>query len=101
VQVICPTFVENEDVMQIYDHKRIGESSQDIIHQDHEGCWSIIQSKIYDQPFEKTLFRLEGGLLDISLFNWDFVVSGFQINFAKELGSLELARRSSIRGIGY
>ena len=32
LQVIFPTFVENEDVIQIYDHKRIGEKSQDIIH---------------------------------------------------------------------
>ena len=63
---------------------------QDIVHQSHEICWSINQAKRHDQPFEKALFRLEGSLLDIGLFDWDLVVSQFQINFAKELGSLEL-----------
>ena len=36
LQVICPMFSKNEDVIQIYDHKRIGERSKDIVHQSHE-----------------------------------------------------------------
>ena len=36
------------------------------------------------------LFRVECNLPDISVFDWDLVVAQFQINFAKELGSLEL-----------
>ena len=87
-QVIFPNFVENENVIQIYDHKRIGERSQDIVHQSHESCWSISQAKIHDQPFEKTLFKLEGNLPNISLFNWDLVIARLQINLAKELGFL-------------
>ena len=69
LQLICPTFVENEDVVQIYDHKRIGERLQDIVHQSHESCRSISQAKRHDQPFEKILFRLEGSLPNISLYD--------------------------------
>ena len=75
--------------------------SQNIVHQTHESRWRISQAKRHDQLFEKTLFRLEGSLPNISLFDWDLVVARFQINFAKEPSSLELSRRSSIRGIGY
>ena len=67
LQVIFPTFVENEDVVQIYNHKIIGEILQDIILQYHEICWSISQPKRNDQPFEKVIFRLEGSLPDIGL----------------------------------
>jgi hypothetical protein len=45
LQVLCPTFVENEDIIQIYDHKVIGEWSQDIIYQSHESCWRISDPK--------------------------------------------------------
>ena len=55
-----------------------------------EICWRISQAKRNDQPFKNTLFRLEGSLPDINLFDWDLVVARFQINFAKELGFLEL-----------
>ena len=77
LQVIFPTFAENEDVIQIYDHKRIGERSQDIVHQSHESYWSISQAKRHNQPFEKALFKLEGSLPNISLFDRDSVVSRF------------------------
>ena len=75
LQVLCPTFVENEDVIQIYDRKRIGEWMEDIIHQSREICWSISQAKRHDQPFKNTLIRLEGNLPDIGLFNLDLVVA--------------------------
>jgi hypothetical protein len=69
LQVLFPTFATNEDVVQIYNHKRIGEWSQDIIHQYHEHCWRISQAKRHDQPFEKTLLRLEANLPNIILFD--------------------------------
>jgi hypothetical protein len=39
--VILPHFVEDEDVIQIYYHKGVGEGSQYIIHQPHESGWCI------------------------------------------------------------
>ena len=45
---------------------------------------------MHDFPFKEALFRLEGSLQNISLFNWDLVVARPLINLAKELGSLEL-----------
>ena len=62
LQVFFPTFVEDEDVIRIYNHKRIGEWPQDIIHHPHESCWSIILAKRHDQPLNKTFFRLKGSL---------------------------------------
>jgi hypothetical protein len=69
LQVLCPTFAENEDVIHIYDHKIIGEWSQDIVHQYHEHCWCIGQAKMHDEPFEKTLLRLEENIPNINLFD--------------------------------
>ena len=40
LQMFFPTFVEDKDVIQIYDHKRIGEWEQDDIHHPHESFWS-------------------------------------------------------------
>ena len=75
LQVIYPNFVENEDVIHIYDHKEIGEWSQDNIHQSHKNCLSISQAKRHDQSFENTFLRLEGSLRNINLFDWDLVIS--------------------------
>jgi hypothetical protein len=48
LQVFHPTFVEDEDIIQMYHHKRIGERPQDILHQRHESCWGIRQTKGHD-----------------------------------------------------
>jgi hypothetical protein len=41
VHVLLSSSVEDEDVIQIYHHKRFGEGFQYIIHQSHESCWCI------------------------------------------------------------
>jgi hypothetical protein len=75
LQVFHPTLVEDEDIIQIYHHKIIGERPQDIIHQPHESGWGIRQTKGHDQPFKNTFFGLESSLPYISLFYWDLVVA--------------------------
>jgi hypothetical protein len=80
LQVFYPNIVEDEDIIQIYHHKRIGERPQDIIHQPNESGWGVRQTKGYDQPFKKTLFGLESSLPYISLLCWDLVVDGLQVN---------------------
>jgi hypothetical protein len=54
LQVFEPSLVVDEDAIQIYHYKSIGERSQYIIHHPHENCWSICQTKGHDQPFKKT-----------------------------------------------
>jgi hypothetical protein len=44
-QVFFPTLVEDEDLIQIYNHKVIGEGMKYVIHQPHEGGWVIHQAK--------------------------------------------------------
>jgi hypothetical protein len=41
LQVVLPSNTEDEDVIQIYRHKRVGEGSQYIIHQPHKTGWCI------------------------------------------------------------
>jgi hypothetical protein len=41
LHVLLPISVEDEDVIQIYHHKRVGEGSQYIIHKPHESGWCI------------------------------------------------------------
>jgi hypothetical protein len=41
LHVLLPHPAEDEDVIQIYYHKGVGEGSQYIIHQPHEIGWSI------------------------------------------------------------
>jgi hypothetical protein len=53
LQVFCPRFVVNENVIQIHHYKSIGEWSQDIVHHPHESGWRICQTKGHDQPFKK------------------------------------------------
>jgi hypothetical protein len=52
LQVFHPTLYEDEDVIQIHHHKRIGEGPQYIVHHPHEICWGIRQAKGHDQPFK-------------------------------------------------
>jgi hypothetical protein len=76
LQVLCPTLTKNEDDIQIYNHKGIGEGPQDVIHQPHEGGWGIRQAKGHHQPLENTFFRLESSIPYICLFYRDLVVAG-------------------------
>jgi hypothetical protein len=48
LQVFYLILVEDEDVIQIYNQKRIGEGLQYIVHQSHESCRSICQTKGLD-----------------------------------------------------
>ena len=74
MHVLLPISAKDEDVIQIYHHKRVGEGSQYIIHQPHESYWCICYEKGNDQPFEETLFRFESYLPYISLFDGNLVV---------------------------
>ena len=69
LQMFFPNFVVDEDIIQIYDLKRIGEWLENIIHYPHEGCWSIRQIEMHDQPLKKTLLIFEGSLLEIDLIS--------------------------------
>jgi hypothetical protein len=41
LHVLLPHFIEDEDVIQIYYQKGVGEWSQYIVHQPHESGWCI------------------------------------------------------------
>jgi hypothetical protein len=41
MHVLLPSYVEDEDVIQIYHYKIFGEGSQYIINQSHESGWGI------------------------------------------------------------
>lgn len=47
---------KHEDAIQICNHKRVCEWSQEIIHHPHEHCWSISQAKGHDQKLKKAFF---------------------------------------------
>jgi hypothetical protein len=72
--VLLPSSAEDEDVIQICHHKRVGEGSQYIIHQPHESGWCICYAKGPDQPFKETFFRFEICLPNIIWFNGNLVV---------------------------
>jgi hypothetical protein len=50
LQILFPSFVEYEDIIQIYNHKIICEWPQYIFHYPHELFWCINQAKRLDQP---------------------------------------------------
>jgi hypothetical protein len=83
LQVLCPSLVVDEDVIQIHHYKIISERSYDIVYHPHKSCWSICQTKGHEQTFKKTFFQLEGGLPYICLFYWDLVVTKLQINLTE------------------
>ena len=93
LQILNPILDEDEDIIQIYDHKRIDEGPQNVIHHPHESWWIISQSKRHDQPLKKTFLALKGSFLDISFLNWYLVVGQLQINLPKILAPLELVKK--------
>jgi hypothetical protein len=90
--VFHPILVEDEDVIQIHHHKRIGERLQYIIHHPHESGWGIWEAKGHDQPVKKIFFGLEGILPYIDFLYWDLVVSGLQINLTEVFSNFELVK---------
>jgi len=87
-----PSFTEDEDVIKIYNYKRIGEWSQDVVHHPHESGWSISQAKGHDQPLKNTFLGLESGLPYICMFYQDLVVAKHQINLTEVFGPCELIK---------
>jgi hypothetical protein len=74
LQMFYPSYAKDEDVIQMFDHKRVCEWMEHVIHNPHE-CYQIItQDKRNYQPLKKAFFRHEGYLPYISLFNRDLVV---------------------------
>jgi hypothetical protein len=92
LQVVHPGFSEDEGVIQIHRHKRIGEMPQDIFHHPHEICKGFFQAKGNDKPFKKALFGLEGSLPYIGLLYCDLVVARLQINLTEVFGPIELVK---------
>jgi len=90
VYVLFPTLTEDQDVVQVHYHERVGKGPQDIVHQLHEGCGAIRQLKRHDQPFRKALLELEGNLPHIGRFNWYLMITRLQVNLAEIFASLEL-----------
>ena len=81
--MLNPILVEDEDVIQIYDHKIIDEWLYDVIHYPRENCWSISQTKSHENIIENIFSRLEGCILDIGFLNWDLVVYELHINIVE------------------
>jgi hypothetical protein len=75
IQMFVPGFSKYEDVIHIYDYKRVCKWPQYIIHHLHECYWGISQVERHDQPLEGTLFRLEGCLPYIGFLNRHLVVA--------------------------
>jgi hypothetical protein len=75
LEMFLPSYVEGEDVIQIYDHKGVFEWTQYVIHHLHECGWEINQAERHDRPLEETLFILEGCLPYISFPNRHLVVA--------------------------
>jgi hypothetical protein len=92
LQVFHPILFEDEDIIQIHQHKRIGKRPQYIIHHPHESCWGIHQAKWHDQPFKKNFFGLEGNLTYIDMLYWDLVVAELQINLTDVFSPLDLVK---------
>lgn len=93
LQVLYQTLIEHEGIIQIYNHKLVGERLQDVIHQPHKISRGIFQSKGHDQPLKKALLGFEGGLPYIYDLYWNLVISGIQIKFFEVLGPLELVKK--------
>ena len=93
VEVLFPTLAEDQDVIQVYHYKWVGEWPQDAIHQPHEGCRSIRQPKRQNQPFKKALLRFEGSLPHIRGFDWYLVIFELQVDLAKIFHPLELVQK--------
>jgi hypothetical protein len=58
LQMLYQIFDKDDNVIQIYDHKRVYEQPQDVIHHPY-GCFlSIIRAKRHDQPLKKAFFMI-------------------------------------------
>jgi len=51
--VLLPTPSEDEDVVQINNHKIAGEVMQDVIHQPRKSSKGICKPKGHEQPFKE------------------------------------------------
>ena len=94
VEVLFPSLVEDQDVIQVHYYKLVGDWMQYVVNQPHECCGSICQLERHDEPFEKSLLGFEGSLPHIRRLDLYLVIPGLQVNLAKIFFPLSWSRRS-------
>ena len=90
MDVLFPSLVEDQDVIQVHYYKRVGEWPQGVVHQPHEGCGSIFQPERDDEPFKTALLGFEGSLPHIRGFDWYLIIPRLQVDIAEIFYPFEL-----------
>lgn len=89
---------KNEDIVNIDDDDGVEFVLKDIVHETHEGRWCIREGEWKDKELVWTVASAKCRLGDVFFIDSDLMISGAQIDFAKDFGR---SRSSSILGRGY
>jgi hypothetical protein len=79
-----------KNVINEYHDKLVQLWHEDIVHEIHEVCWRICQSKRHHKILIETISYSESHLGYIFDTNLDLVIAGAEINFGEHLCSLWL-----------
>jgi hypothetical protein len=87
VSVPCPT--EDENFIEVDDHKSTQMFFEDVIDEPHESGWGVSETERHDFPLKKTKFGLEHFFPNILWVHSNLMVVSYQVQFSKPLISLE------------
>ena len=90
ILVVGGVLAVHQDVVKIDDDELVKQIVEDIVHQRHKSRRSVSQAKRENSKLKMSKTRAKSCLVNISRSDADLVVSGTEINFGKDLGTLEL-----------
>ena len=93
VLVLFFAFLVNEDVIDEYHDKLVQEIHKHLIHHMHEKVWGVGETEWHNRIFIKTVPSGERGLGNIFLLDFEFMISGPQINLREYFGPTELIKK--------
>ncbi len=81
--------------VQVDDHAFVKEApgTEDVMHDIHEGSWSICQAERHDCELKQPISGPEGCLGDVLVLDSNLVVPGAQVNLGKDCAALDSVKQ--------
>src|SRR6185295_7679132 len=93
ILVVRGILAVNQDVIKIDNDELVKQIVEDIVHQRHKSRRSVSQAERENSKFKMSKMRAKSRLVNVSRSDADLVVPKTEIDFGKDLGTLELVHK--------
>src|SRR6185295_13436994 len=93
ISVVGGILAVHQDVVKIDDDELVKQIVEDFVHQRHKSRRSVSQAERENSKLKMSKTRAKSRLMNVSRSDADLVVPGTEIDFGKDLGTLEVVHK--------